>query len=87
MFGSNYVSDAERRRFFTRVASDSFASTIERSEVALKIVRVDDVVRVLEKFAVAFFAFSDRRFGATILRNISRDSDDAQYVVAFVCEW
>ena len=64
-----------------------FAGAIERGEVALKIVRVDDVVGVLEEFAIALFAFSDRGFCSAVFRDVSRDSDNTQHVVAFIGQW
>src|SRR5829696_4820074 len=57
MLPRNYISDVHRRDFGARVAGNSFSSSIERREVSLKIVRVDDVVRVLKELAISFFSF------------------------------
>src|SRR5215207_3965232 len=62
----NYIGDVHRRYFFTRVAGYAFAASIKRSEVALKIVGVDDVVGILEEFAIALFAFSNRSFCSSV---------------------
>src|SRR5215813_11141416 len=43
VLGSDDVSNVHECSFFTRVAGDTFAAAIERSEITLQIVRVDDV--------------------------------------------
>ena len=48
-------------RLFATVAGNLFAITIQRREVTLQIMRVDNVVRVLEELAVAFLTLAQRR--------------------------
>src|SRR6185369_230015 len=84
MLGRDYVGDIHRCCFFTRIACDPFTGAIERGEVALKVVRVDDVVSVFEELSIAFFAFPNGGFSSASVSDVGSHTDDTQHVVAFV---
>src|SRR5262249_5117049 len=75
VLGRDDVSDIHECCFFARVAGDAFAAAIERSEIALQIVRVDDVVRVFEELSIAHFAFANRYFRAAAVSYIGSNAN------------
>ena len=60
MIGRNHVGNIHLRCFFARITGYSFSGSVKRSEIALEIVCIDDVVCVFEEFAIALFTFSQR---------------------------
>src|SRR6186997_1658438 len=81
MLGRDYIGDIHTCCFFARIAGDPFTGAIERREVALEVMRVNDVVCVFEQLSIAFFAFADGGFSSASFSDIGSHTNDAQHVV------
>ena len=56
------MREIQREDFLAGVARDALGRTVYRSEVACKVKRVYDIICILDKFTIAFFALAQRLF-------------------------
>ena len=81
IFGRYGMSQTESECFFDCVAGDRLSGFVHRGVVTLQIVRVDNVVRILDEIAIALFAFAQCRLGLLAFGDVPEEPDTAKVFI------
>ena len=81
IFGRYGTSQVEFERFFDRVAGNRFSGFVHRGVVTLQIMRVNDVMCVLDQVAIAFLARAQVFFGSLAFGDVPEKPDSAKVFI------